>query len=197
LIGEGVFECKKDPEHPLGGPFPFYEFVVTGIELHIEPETGDVVVDRLVNVTDAGKIINPVRAVGVDEGGAVMGLGVSLSEQLLFDDAGHLLNASSLDYRIPRVVDIPEEFVTIFQENQDGPGPFGAKGMGEGAILAVAPALCGALYDATGIYLSELPLTPEKIWKALQSKSRKPPADRAGSSDHLTRQTRKISGGSK
>jgi len=169
IIGEGVYECKKDPAHPLGGPFPFYEFVVTGIELHIDPETGDIFVDKLVNVTDAGKIINPRRAVGVDEGAAVMGLGVSLSEQLLFDKSGHLLNGSSLDYRIPRVVNIPEEFVTIFQENQDGPGPFGAKGMGEGAILAIAPAVCGAVYDATGVYISEIPLTPEKIWKTLSN----------------------------
>lgn len=177
VVGEGVFECKKDPAHPLGGPFPFYEFVVTGVELHIAPETGDIVVDKLVNVTDAGKIINPCRALGVDEGGAVMGLGVSLSEQLLFDDFGHLLNAGSLDYRIPRAVNIPEEFVTIFQENQDGPGPFGAKGMGEGAILAIAPAVCGAVYDATGIYISEIPLTPEKIWKTLQSQEHSPSTD--------------------
>ena len=122
------------------------------------------------NVTDAGKIINPRRALGVDEGGAVMGLGVSLSEQLLYDDRGHLLNAGSLDYRVPRVVNIPEEFLTVFQEHEDGPGPFGAKGMGEGAILAVAPAICGAVYDATGIYISEIPITPEKLWRTLQAR---------------------------
>ena len=96
-----------------------------------------------------------------------MGLGVSLSEELRFDRSGHLLNGSSLDYRIPRVEDIPEAWTTIFQENRDGPGPFGAKGMGEGAILAIAPAVCGAVLDATGIYVSEIPLTPEKIWSVI------------------------------
>ena len=167
IIGEGTYESKKDPSHPLGGPFPFYELVVTGIELHIDAGTGAITIDRLVNVTDAGKIINPRRALGVDEGGAVMGLGVSLCEELRFDRSGHLLNGSSLDYRIPRVGDIPETWSTLFQENQDGPGPFGAKGMGEGAILAIAPAVCGAVLDATGIYVSEIPLTPEKIWNAI------------------------------
>ena len=158
---------KGSKSATLGGPFPFYELVVTGIELHIDAGTGAITIDRLVNVTDAGKIINPRRALGVDEGGAVMGLGVSLCEELRFDRSGHLLNGSSLDYRIPRVGDIPETWSTLFQENQDGPGPFGAKGMGEGAILAIAPAVCGAVLDATGIYVSEIPLTPEKIWNAI------------------------------
>ena len=106
-----------------------------------------------------------------------MGLGVSLSEQLLFDESGHLLNGCTLDYRIPRIMNIPEEFVSLFQENEDGPGPFGAKGMGEGAILAIAPAVCGAVYDATGIYIGEIPLTPEKLWKTLQSHNHPPSTD--------------------
>lgn len=173
ITGEGKYEGLKDSSHPLGGPTPFFEVVVTGTKIHINPETGFLNIDKVVNVSDAGKVINLQRAIGVDEGGVTMGIGAALSEQIILDKSGHLLNGSSLDYRIPTIADIPEEMITLYQENEDGPGPFGSKGLGEGGILAVVPAICGAVYDATNVYIKEIPLTSEKVWRVIhQNKNR-------------------------
>jgi CO/xanthine dehydrogenase Mo-binding subunit len=168
LVGEGSFESEADPTNPLGGPTPFFEAVATAIELSVDTETGLVSVGKVVHATDAGVVLNPMRAKGLDEGGIVMGLGLALSEQLLAADDGRILNGSSLDYRIPTIGDRPLQVESRFQENADGPGPMGAKGLAEGGILAVAPAVCGAIYDCTGIYVHDLPATPERIWTHLQ-----------------------------
>jgi len=173
IEADGAFIGPKDPEHPLGGPTPFYEYLITGIELRIDRETGEVMLEKLANVTDVGTLINPVRAAGVDEGAATMGLGASLMEEIKFSPSGKILNPSSLDYRILTTMDAPKEMVTLFQENHDGAGPFGAKGMGEGAILAVAPAVADAIHDCIGIRMREIPFTAEKIWTALQERGKK------------------------
>ena len=168
IIGEGCFKSDQDKTHPLGGTTPFYEAVATAVELHIDRGTGNIYIDRMVHVTDAGKLINPIRATGQDDGGNIMGLGLALSEQLFYDQTGHLLNGNSLDYRIPTIEDVPVDLISLFVENADGPGPSGAKGIGEGGILAVVPAICGAILDCTGILFTEIPITPEKLWRALQ-----------------------------
>jgi CO/xanthine dehydrogenase Mo-binding subunit len=169
LTGRGQFRVAADPDHPLGGPTPFFEAVVTAVELSVDDETGMIEVHKVVHVTDAGRVLNLPRAVGLDEGGVVMGMGLALSEHLVYE-AGRLRNGSSLDYRIPTVTDIPAESVSRFQENGDGPGPRGSKGLAEGGILAVAPALAAAVYDCTGVRLRDLPLTPERIWTAMQER---------------------------
>ena len=167
LEAVGVFISPKS-DASSWSPTPFYEYLVTGIELTVDQETGEVTLLKLANVTDAGILINPKRAAGVDEGAAVMGLGAALMEQIMLDESGQILNPSSLDYRIMTTMDTPKEMVTLFQENADGVGPFGSKGMGEGAILAIAPAVSDAIYDCIGVRMRELPFTAEKIWKALQ-----------------------------
>ncbi|GAA4699529.1 xanthine dehydrogenase family protein molybdopterin-binding subunit [Nocardioides conyzicola] len=167
LQGRGQFRMLPDANHVLGGPTPFFEAVVTAVELSIDAETGLLDVHRVVHVTDAGRIINRTRAIGLDEGGVVMGMGLALSEQLVYRE-GALLNGSSLDYRIPSIVDIPRESVSLFQENGDGPGPQGSKGLAEGGILAVAPALAAAVQHATGARIRELPITAERIWAEMQ-----------------------------
>jgi CO/xanthine dehydrogenase Mo-binding subunit len=168
IEAEGVFRGPRDPSHPLGGPTPFYEFLITGIELSVDEETGEHRIHTLYNVTDVGYVINPQRAAGVDEGAAVMGLGLATMEQVILDDAGRIRNPSSLDYRIPTIADVPERMVTLFQENGDGPGPFGSKGMGEGAVLATAPALAEAFWNCTGVRFRELPFTPERVWRGVR-----------------------------
>lgn len=170
LTGRGQFRVAGDLDNPLGGRTPFFEAVVTAVELSVDEETGIVEVHRVVHVTDAGRVLNRPRAIGLDEGGVVMGLGLALSEQLVYK-SGRLLNGSSLDYRIPTVSDMPCESVSHFQENGDGPGPHGSKGLAEGGILAVAPAVASAIYDCTGIRLRDLPFTPEAIWTAMQERS--------------------------
>ena len=136
------------------------------MELSVDAETGHVEIHKLVHVTDAGKVINPSRSSGLDDGGVVMGLGLALSERLEYGDEG-LANGSSLDYRIPTVADIPIETMSRFQENGDGPGPYGSKGIAEGGVLAVAPAIAEALFQCTGRRFREIPFTPERIWRKM------------------------------
>ncbi len=167
LVGRGQFQAQADADHVLGGPTPFFEAVVTGVELSVDTETGLLDVHKVVHVTDAGRILNRPRAVGLDEGGVVMGMGLALTEQLVYEE-GRLRNGSSLDYRIPTASDAPRESVSLFQENGDGPGPHGSKGLAEGGILAVAPALAAAVHDCTGVRVRDLPITAEKIWAGLQ-----------------------------
>jgi len=181
IVGQGEFRADADPGNPLGGRTPFFEAVATAVEISVDRETGMLEVHKAVHVSDAGRVMNRARATGTDEGGVLMGLGLALSEQLVYRD-GALVNGSSLDYRILTASDIPRESVSRFQENGDGPGPGGSKGLGEGGILAVAPALSAAVHDCTGRWLRDLPLTPERVWTALEEPVAEPalPARREG-----------------
>ena len=171
LIGRGTFRGKKDTRHSLGGLSDFWEVVFTAAEVRVDPATGKVVVRKLVNVSELGFAINPLQAKAQEEGGLLMGLGHTLMEELLYDERGKLLNAGPLDYRIPTAMDVPV-IETDFMENRDGPGPFGAKGIGEGPVIAVAPAIADAVNDAVGIVMNDLPLTPERVWRALHASPR-------------------------
>jgi CO/xanthine dehydrogenase Mo-binding subunit len=88
-------------------------------------------------------------------------------EELQWQD-GMLINDSILDYRVPRIGDIPQFMHGEFAEAEDGPGPFGLKGAGEGGVIPVAGAIANAVFDATGVRIRELPLTPEKVWRAVR-----------------------------
>jgi CO/xanthine dehydrogenase Mo-binding subunit len=105
----------------------------------------------------------------------VMGLGHTLMEQLILDEHGRIRNLGALDYRIPTVQDIPPHLESILIENGDGPGPYGSKGAGEGGILAIAAAIGSAVNEAAGVKIRDLPLTPERVWRAVQegTKTRK------------------------
>jgi CO/xanthine dehydrogenase Mo-binding subunit len=166
----GVGEARKEaaPDHPLGGTSAFYEFNATAVEVEVDRETGDVTVTRHVTVSDVGKALNPMQVRGQDEGAAVMGLGHTLMEHYIFDESGRIRNLGAIDYRIPTSMDLPLEMVSDAIENADGPGPYGAKGMSEGALLPVAPAVAAAVRDATGVSIRDLPLSPERVWRALR-----------------------------
>jgi CO/xanthine dehydrogenase Mo-binding subunit len=97
-------------------------------------------------------------------------------EELVLNDSGRILNAGALDYRIPTIEDIPLDLHSELIENADGPGPFGAKGAGEGGTLAIAAALGAAVNEAAGVAMRDLPLTPERIWRAIQSQRKSQPA---------------------
>ena len=159
------------PEHPLGGRPEFWEFMCTAAEVAVDPEVGMVDVTRLVLASDIGHALNPQQVEAQDEGAAVMGLGHSLMEQLLLNEHGRILNLGALDYRIPTVQDIPFTLDSILIENHDGPGPYGAKGAGEGGILAIAAAVGAAINQAAGTEIRDLPLTPERIWQAIRDKT--------------------------
>ncbi|MGH3387825.1 MAG: molybdopterin cofactor-binding domain-containing protein, partial [Actinomadura sp.] len=139
-----------------------------GAEVDVDPETGKVTVLQLVASGDVGKAINTLVCRGQDEGAAVMGLGQALFEEMRYD-GGVLLNGEALDYRVPMAEDLPVRFVSITQEQGHGPGPFGAKGAGEGAMVPVAAAIANAVHDATGARITELPLSPERVFNALRA----------------------------
>jgi CO/xanthine dehydrogenase Mo-binding subunit len=159
---------EAEPDHPLGGTAAFFEFNCTAVEVEVDRETGDVAVTRHVTVSDVGKALHANQVRGQDEGAAIMGLGHTLMEQLVLADDGRIRNLGAIDYRIPTSMDLPQRMESDSIQNEDGPGPYGAKGMSEGALLCVAPAVAAAVRDATGVAIRELPLTPERVWRALR-----------------------------
>jgi len=170
LIGRGVMAPGRTAA-PLGGSTPFWEMAVGAAEVSVDEETGAVRIERYVSVADVGRAINPLLLEGQDEGGVVQGLGHTLLEEMLYAD-GHLLNGTLLAYRVPRADDAPPALECRFVENADGSGPFGAKGAGEGSLIPVSPAVANALARLTGVRLRDLPLTPERVWRALRARGR-------------------------
>lgn len=165
--GEMIGRGEAGPEI-TGNRLPvFWEVGMGAAEVEIDRETGEVKLKRYVSVADVGKAIHPDHCVAQEEGAAMQGIGHTLFEQLIYDN-GQLLNPNLVDYRIPTFADVPEVFHTELVENGDGPGPFGVRGMGEGGILSVAPSVCNAIARATGARIKDLPLTPERVWRALR-----------------------------
>jgi CO/xanthine dehydrogenase Mo-binding subunit len=167
VIGVGSSRSGYIAGHPLGGKPAFWELMCAAAEVEVDPETGMTIVHNLVLVSDVGKALNPRQVEAQDEGAAMMGLGHTLMEQLILDEHGRILNLGALDYRIPTIQDIPLGLHSILVENGDGPGPFGAKGAGEGGTLALAAAVGAAINEAAGVKIRDLPLTPERIWRAI------------------------------
>jgi CO/xanthine dehydrogenase Mo-binding subunit len=174
LIGRGVV-APGPSAAPLGGSTPFWEMAVGAAEVSLDVETGALTVEDYVSVADVGRCINPLSCETQDEGAVLQGLGHTLFEEMVYD-GGQLLNGTLLDYRVPRAADVPVRFECQFVENADGPGPFGAKGAGEGSLVPVSPAVGNALARLTGVRFRELPLTPERVWRALREhQSRRTP----------------------
>lgn len=160
IIGQGSYEGKcKDT---VG-------FAAHLAEVRVDRETGAVEVTRVVAVHDIGCVLNPPAAEGQVEGSAVQGMGFALWEELA-RQKGRLLSPFLADYHQPTSLDLPDVEV-IFLEGAPGPAPFGGKGIGEVAVVPVAAAIANALADAAGVRLKDLPLTPEKVWHAIQRKA--------------------------
>ncbi len=168
LIGRGIVAPGRTAA-PLGGSTPFWEVAVGAAEVSVDEETGAVRIERYVSVADVGRAINPLTIEGQDQGAVMQGIGHTLLEEMVYAD-GHLLNGTLLLYRVPRADDLPASLECQFVENADGAGPFGAKGAGEGSLIPVSPAVANALARLTGVRLRELPLTPERVWRALRSR---------------------------
>lgn len=135
-------------------------------EVEIDCETGALRVLKFAVIADAGKALHYPSAKAQVGGGAVMGFGHALFEEVVYQD-GQLLNGHPSQYRLPVMADIPEAFHAAMIENEDGPGPFGSKGMSQTSIVTVAPAIGNAIYDAIGARVRSLPITPEKILRAM------------------------------
>jgi CO/xanthine dehydrogenase Mo-binding subunit len=166
FTADGFFKSPNSHHAPLETPCVFWEVGWAAAAVTVDPDTGQVTVDQLVVSGDAGRAINPQLCRGQDEGAAVMGLAQAMFEQLDYDGPW-LRNMDALDYRVPLAEDLPARFVSVLQEQGHGPGPFGAKGMGEGAMLPVPPAIANAIHDATGVRVTELPLDPTSVLRAI------------------------------
>jgi CO/xanthine dehydrogenase Mo-binding subunit len=164
LIGRGEVAPTGTGSYAEGPVF--WEVCVGAAEVEVDPDTGFVRVRRTATAADVGRAINPQLVERQDEGATLQGIGNALFEEMVYE-GGLLLNDTLLDYRVPRFDDLPGEMTCVIVENEDGPGPYGAKGCGEGALAAVPAAIVNALADA-GVPMSELPLTPERVWRRIQ-----------------------------
>jgi CO/xanthine dehydrogenase Mo-binding subunit len=154
---------------PLKSVPVFWEIGVVGVEITLDEETGKISLDTLVTVGDVGLAIHPAMTESQDLGAATMGLGMGLFEELIFEGQ-QLMNGTMLEYRVPRFSDLARRVDLKLVENRDGVGPYGAKGGGEGSLNPIGACLANALYQAAGVRIRSLPLTPERVWKALQEK---------------------------
>ena len=172
IIGEGWYDPPTklvDKDTYKGNISATYGFGSQMAEVEVDTETGKVRVLRLVCANDVGRAINPMAVEGQIEGGAQMGLGYALTEELLVKE-GRVLNPDFLDYRLFTSADMPR-LETIIIETDDPQGPFGAKGVGEMGGTPTAAAIANAIYDAVGVRLTQVPMTPERVLKALDEKN--------------------------
>jgi CO/xanthine dehydrogenase Mo-binding subunit len=151
-----------------GKVFPDFTFGSHAVEVAVDEETGKIQVLKLVSCYDVGRAINPLSVEGQMEGGAIYGMGYGLTEEVIIEK-GVTITPSFSEYLVPTSMDVPE-VQTIILESGDGVGPFGAKGVGEPSVCSVAPAIANAVYDAVGVRIYDLPITPEKVLKAIQEK---------------------------
>ena len=170
LIGIGRITPQSKGGSLVQAPL-FWETAAGACTIEVDEDTGHVQVHDYVSCADVGRVVNRSAAEGQDEGAAVQALGHTLTEELVYED-GQPLNASMIDYQVPKMSSVPRHFHTVLVESGDGPGAGGARGMGEGAILPLAPAVANALARQHGIRIKDLPITPEKVWRALQERKK-------------------------
>jgi 4-hydroxybenzoyl-CoA reductase subunit alpha len=176
IIGRGSWAPTNtqfpDRKTQYGNVAGAYSFTAQVAEVEVDRKTGKVSLLSLTIGDDCGQVINLLGAEGQAEGSTAMGAGHALMENLLIDDIGQIMNPSLLTYTIPTALDCNE--VTLLEVGRpDSMGPFGAKEIGEGLMIATVPAICNAIYDATGIRITQLPVTQEKILEAMENKERR------------------------
>jgi len=171
IIGRGRYIAQGltnlDLETGQGLPAQFWTYGAQGVEVEVDTRTGEIEIVNMITALDAGKVLNPVLAREQVIGGVVQGLGSTLFEGLRFDDDGHLLNGSFTDHKIPTAKDIPRRMQQIFIETPQPDGPYGARGIAEHPMISVPSAVANALYDALGIDFNTLPLTSERVYRAI------------------------------
>jgi 4-hydroxybenzoyl-CoA reductase subunit alpha len=181
LVGTG---CYKPPDG-LGGDYkgatvgtsPAYSFGTAACELSVDLETGKVKVERFTDYHDCGTPINPQQVRGQVEGAIVMSASETIMEDVQFDERGRILNPNLHGYLIMTIKDAPEIFSGLV-DSYEPRGPYGAKEIGEGATLPVLGAVAHAIKNATGVWIKDLPITPEKILAALKAQRHGVPAVR-------------------
>ena len=170
IVGTGKY---KPPE--LGGKFkgaavgtsPAYGCSAQVAEVSVDEETGKITVEKMVDAHDCGRAINRTSVEGQMQGSVSMALGEALFEEVKLDDRGRILNADLAEYKMPTILDMPKIDARIVESNEPN-GPFGAKEVGEGNIVPTIAAILNAVYDAVGVRIYELPLTPERVYLAIE-----------------------------
>jgi 4-hydroxybenzoyl-CoA reductase alpha subunit len=170
IVGTG----KYKPHH-LGGKFkgatvgtsPAYGCSAQVVEVDVDLATGQVTIEKVVDAHDCGRAINRTSVEGQMQGSISMGIGEAMHEEVKFDDKGRVINNDLAEYKLVTALDMPPVDAIIVETNEPN-GPFGAKEVGEGAIMPTIPAVLNAIYDATGVRIFELPLTPQRVYEALQ-----------------------------
>jgi CO/xanthine dehydrogenase Mo-binding subunit len=179
LAAEAVCQptaAHMDPETGQSEKCTEYWFPsATAAEVEVDTETGQVKVLQLYSVGDTGTAINPRHCEQQLQGAALMHLGLTMFEEMIFDE-GQLINGSLLDYQVASIKDMPQLVRPIVVQVPHEDGPFGAKGAGETGALTVAPAIANAIEDAVGVRIRDLPITPERVLRALAEKNGAPPS---------------------
>jgi len=175
LIGKGAYTPPKESQgghfHGAGvGPGVAYSYSAQVAEVSVDMETGKVKVEKIWVAHDCGRAINPLTVEGQVEGSVWMGLGQAMQEETVFK-GGRILNPGLLEYKVPTAIESPE-IETIIVESVDPEGPFGAKEAGEGSLAAAIPAITNAIYNAIGVKIHELPVTPERVLEAIARQKR-------------------------
>lgn len=152
-----------------GNPYPTYTYGTQLAEVQVDTETGKVHVPRYWAAQDAGRIVNPMGAEGQIEGGVVMGLGMALWEKIV-RDGGFIQNPGMRDYLLPGSKDVPTEIESIFVENRDDTGPYGAKGMAEASLIPVPAAVAAGIHHAVGVRLNKMPMEAETVFEQMRKR---------------------------
>ncbi|MFQ5852730.1 MAG: xanthine dehydrogenase family protein molybdopterin-binding subunit [Candidatus Binatia bacterium] len=175
LLGRGAYSTA-DIYQPIdrqtgrsGRPTAFWMYCVQGAEIKVDRDTGKIELIRLAAAHDLGKAVNPVNCEGQIEGAVAQGIGITLMEEMVFEE-GRLQNTDWTTYRIPTILDVPP-IRALIVEAPHPDGPFGAKGLGEPGVAPTPPCIANALFNATGVRIRDLPLTPEKVYWALKGKT--------------------------
>jgi CO/xanthine dehydrogenase Mo-binding subunit len=162
-------EGGLNPKTGKGKAAAFWFFSACGVEVEVDLETGKVRILRIVTAVDVGKAIHPKQCGLQNEGSMLSGVGSALFEEMLYDN-GQPINSNFLEYMLPSMEDHPLEFDSVLVETPHPEGPFGAKGMGEAALPAVAPAIGNAIANALGgLRIRDLPIKPDKIIAGLHA----------------------------
>ncbi len=156
-----------DPETGAGDPNITYGYCAQVADVEVDLETGHITVKRLVSVNDVGKAVNPQQVEGQIEGAVAQSVGWTLMEHFV-QEGGRAVTRHLSTYLIPGVADVVEEIVPVILEIPDPQGPLGVRGMAEMPFIPTAPAIAAAVHDAVGIWMDELPMTPERVWRALR-----------------------------
>ena len=170
IVGTG----KYKPQF-LGGKYkgaavgtsPAYGCSAQVVEVDVDLETGQVTIEKVTDAHDCGKAINRTSVEGQMQGSVSMGIGEAMHEEVKFDDKGRVVNDDLAEYKMVTALDMPPVDAIVVETNEPN-GPFGAKEVGEGAIMPTIPAVLNAIYDATGVRIYELPLTPQRVYEAIQ-----------------------------